>query len=296
MSVFMVVSILNFDHDFGHSKILSFWNQRPGRKNRRPGFWCFFFPSNYAGGEGWQSSKVPGNWIATSRTHLGTLKKLAIFGFRKILVGEICKFGQISKIRSPKKLTWDPKKGKEWIAQQNPWLSGANFGKSISFRIGKPPQISVWSYPTGLGARSQKYKPFEISEFVPDFPRIFFSESLSVQFCTYPEQVLVQQVPGNKFSFCFPSWCFQAFFIFTPNLGVSWFNLMSIFFKGGWFNHQLVPFAEPADSMALPLAHQRKTVSLKRAFELPFRLRFWGSGSEFNEMFGLKNSWRVLNF
>ncbi len=28
-----------------------------------------------------------------------------------------------------------------------------------------------------------------------------------------------------------PSWCFQIFFIFPPNLGVSWSNLTSIFFK-----------------------------------------------------------------
>lgn len=56
---------------------------------------------------------------ATSRTHLGTPKKLAIFGFgtfaaniRKIgPVGEICKFGQISKIRCFQKTDLGPQKG-----------------------------------------------------------------------------------------------------------------------------------------------------------------------------------------
>ena len=116
-----------------------------------------------------------------------------------------------------KKLTWDPKKGsRNGSPNKTHGFSGANFGKSVSFRVGKTPQISVWSYPTGLGARSQKYKPFEISEFVPDFPRIFFPNLCRFSFAHIRNKFWCNRCTGNKFSFCFPRWCFQAFFYFHP--------------------------------------------------------------------------------
>ena len=116
-----------------------------------------------------------------------------------------------------KKLTWDPKKGSRNGSPNKTYgFSGAKLGKSISFRVGKTPKsrcgpiLQVW----GPEVRSiNLLRSQNLSLIFPGFFfRIFVGSVLHISGTSF----WCNRCTGNKFSFCFPSWCFQAFFYFHP--------------------------------------------------------------------------------